>query len=207
MESVVIFSTLPLKSWSFSRNVKVRWALLTTTANIFPLMSRTVPCKTNSGMERHRLPVVQFEGAPPLSAARITLRNGSLRPKAPPREGVFLSGVTAVLAGAGGVLPAGPAGAGGLALAMAFLVELAAVLLADFADFAAFPATEAEPVLDAGVKVPVTTAGLAPAFPLFPDTAPEELVWTLLPGPAVPTPLLPVADGVWLTVLPPAAVF
>jgi len=43
IESLVIFSTLPLNTWSFSRNVYVRRLLVETTAIIFPVISRTVP--------------------------------------------------------------------------------------------------------------------------------------------------------------------
>ncbi len=67
---------------------------MTTTAIIFPLMSRTVPCKTNSEMERQRLPVVQFEAGPVAPAARMGLTNGSLRPLAPAgrKDGFFSAG-------------------------------------------------------------------------------------------------------------------
>ena len=60
IESLVIFSTLPLNTWSFSRNVYVRLLLVDTTAIILPVMSRTVPCRTSSGMARQRFPLVQL---------------------------------------------------------------------------------------------------------------------------------------------------
>jgi hypothetical protein len=141
-------------------------------------------------MERQRLPVEQFGLGPPASTERMTLTNGSLRPKALARTGVFFSGaVDAVAAGlaelaGGGVLAT--AGAGALALGAAdtgaFLPGLVVVLVADFA------ATGAEPVFFTGAKVPVITEGLLPAFALLPVAAPEELlaaVWPLLAGPVV----------------------
>ena len=205
--------------------MKVRRLLLTTIANILPLMSRTVPCKINSGMDRHLLPLEQVEGTPPVSAARITLRNGSLRPKAPPRGGVFFSGVAAATV-AGGVLPAGLAGVAGLAFDVAvtgaLLIGLAALVAAVLpvavlpAGVVVFVATGAGPVLCAGAKVPVTTEGLeAVTFPLLLEVAPVELlevVWAALPGPIVggvlvTAPVLLVADGAGLTVLPLETVF
>lgn len=88
----MIFSTLPLKTWSFSRNVYARLELVTTTASIFPLMSLTVPCNTSSGIERQRLPVVQLGPGPDGPPTRNGLTNGSLRPAAPlGRAGSFFA--------------------------------------------------------------------------------------------------------------------
>src|SRR5512137_2255294 len=78
-----------------------------TTAIIFPLMSRTVPCNTSSGIEWQRLPPVQLELGPTLPTLRITLWNGSLRPFWPTGlAGGFFSVTGAALSPAfgGGVL-------------------------------------------------------------------------------------------------------
>src|SRR6267142_2288413 len=89
--------------------------LLATTAIILPDVSFTVPCNTNSGITRHRLPLVQF-GAGRLipSLETMGLTNGSRRPCAPNAltEGLGLSAACA--AGASGVFLAVP-GAGALA--------------------------------------------------------------------------------------------
>src|SRR5689334_18526489 len=124
MESLVIFSTLPLNTWSFSRRKYVFFTLLATTAIILPVVSFTVPCKTSSGMARQRLPLVQFEGGrlTPPSRATIGLTNGSLRPCAPNTRGAglgFSGGFAVVVCVV--TLGAGCAGFDGVFVAVAVL--------------------------------------------------------------------------------------
>src|SRR6185312_810440 len=84
MESLVIFSTLPWNTWSFSLRKYVFLILLATTAIILPEVSFTVPCNTSSGITRHRLPLVQFGAGRVIpSLATMGLTNGSRRPCAP----------------------------------------------------------------------------------------------------------------------------
>src|SRR5258708_36404992 len=80
-------------------------------------MSLTVPCKTSSGIERQRLPVVQFEPGPTAPMLRIGLTTGSLRPAAPMGlTGGFFS------ATAGGGTPATFAGTAGTLLPLALVL-------------------------------------------------------------------------------------
>src|SRR5215472_1578042 len=71
-------------------------------------MSRTVPCKTSSGIERQRLPPVQFAPGPEGPVVRMGLTKGSRRPFCPIGRG-FFSGAGAAATSAvfaGGVLTA-----------------------------------------------------------------------------------------------------
>src|SRR5260370_25511217 len=78
-------------------------------------MSRTVPCRTSSGIERQRLPPVQFApGPPPAAILRSGLMKGSRRPFcASGLAGGFFSATT----GATSAPLAGPLGAESVALA------------------------------------------------------------------------------------------
>src|SRR5713101_3792674 len=135
-------------------------------------MSRTVPCKTNSGMERQRLPVVQLGPFSP--TARSGLTNGSLRPFAPMGlAGVFFSGAGGAVAAAcgGTLLPAGLAVLVAAVTGLALIVAATGALLPGFAPAAeaglavvvlaeVLAAFCAAPVLLCAGKVPVATGGL-----------------------------------------------
>src|SRR6476619_3121745 len=85
--------------------------LFATTAIILPDVSFTVPCNTNSGITKHRLPLVQF-GAGRLipSLETMGLTNGSRRPCAPNALTEGLGFSAACAAGASGVFLAGSRG-------------------------------------------------------------------------------------------------
>src|SRR5689334_17146720 len=88
-ESVVIFTTLPLKTGSFSRRKYVFFCGFSTTAMI-ALGDLTMPRSTISPITRHFLPLTQ--GAPPvLSGLRMMLTKGSRALAA----GFLISGATA----------------------------------------------------------------------------------------------------------------
>src|ERR1051326_3705145 len=132
IESLVIFSTLPLNTWSFSRRKYVFFVLFATTAIIFPVVSFTVPCKTSSGIARQRFPLVQFGSGPFTLRARIGLTNGSLRPRAPHARvtglgfsSAFATGPACVTLGAG----TGAADFGCALVAVLLLVVFLAVVL------------------------------------------------------------------------------
>src|SRR5436305_9729213 len=87
-ESVVIFTTLPLKTGSFSRRKYVFFCGFSTTAMI-ALGDLTIPRSTISPITRHFLPLTH--GTPPVLSVRMMLTNGS-RALAP---GFLISGGTA----------------------------------------------------------------------------------------------------------------
>lgn len=198
----MIFSTLPLNTWSFSRNMYVCRELLTTTAIILPLMSLTVPCKTSSGIARQRLPPVQEGEGPELVALRIGLTKGSLRPFWPTgREGFFSfsagGAASASLAGgfletaAGGVLGTATAMTGALAV---FAGTGAGLMATDFTGAGVFTAAgvlapllvaiagvleaplAVAPVLLVAGRVPVATGSFFPVGLAFFAVFVEELV-------------------------------
>jgi len=134
----------------------VRRVLFATTAIILPDVSFTVPCRTNSGITRHRLPLVQFGvGRFTPSLATIGLTNGSLRPCAPKllAEGLGFSAVfSAAVAGA-------TLGAGGCAVPLGCVVDF----LAGCVGFTAITAGFAAPPFVSVVFAPgfLASAGLA----------------------------------------------
>src|SRR5262249_22206015 len=121
-------------------------------------MSRTVPCKTSSGIERQRLPPVQFAPGPAGPAVRMGLTKGSRRPLGPAGLGAgCFSGAgaaTSAVLGAGVAGLAGTTGVtgftitaalAGVGVALAAALETVAVLVAVFSEagvgvaFAAVP--------------------------------------------------------------------
>src|SRR5215472_8014783 len=74
-------------------------------------MSFTVPARTSSGIERQRLPPVQFAPGPLGPARRIGLTNGSRRPSAPMRGFATTAAAGAGVGAAAGVLTGGLAAA------------------------------------------------------------------------------------------------
>src|SRR5215471_5127487 len=74
-------------------------------------MSFTVPARTSSGIERQRLPPVQFAPGPLGPAKRIGLTNGSRRPSAPMRGFATTAAVGAGVGVAAGVVTGGLAAA------------------------------------------------------------------------------------------------
>src|SRR5690242_20440265 len=168
MESLVIFSTLPLNTWSFSRKVYVRRLLVETTAIIFPVMSRTVPCRTSSGMARQRFPLAQLCPGPTDETLRIGLTKGSRRPAAPIRRagtGFFSSfGGGSTRATLGCLTAPGLAAAAGtvcFAVTPGFAGAAVGVLAAAVVDFAVAGLATVTAGLDGALEVLALTTGLA----------------------------------------------
>src|SRR5215472_8237490 len=136
-------------------------------------MSFTVPARTSSGIERQRLPPVQFAPGPLGPAKRIGLTNGSRRPSAPMRGFATTAAVGAGVGGAG-VLT------GGLAAALVALAAGFAWPTCVFAPFLVGPpffeatapaVTGALPAAALGVTELFFAAGDAPVL-LAPAVAP-----------------------------------
>jgi hypothetical protein len=166
--------------------------LLTTTAIILPLMSLTVPCNTNSGMERHFLPPVQLADGPELLTVRIGLINGSLRPFCPTGRGAgFFSatgGVASAILAGGFLLVTAAAGALGVVTAMTGalpLVFAGAGVGFGAAPFALITGTVPlvlGPGLLAGGNVPVATGSLLPLAPFLLAELTDAFLFPAAPG-------------------------
>src|SRR5262249_41209760 len=146
----------------------------------------TVPARTSSGIERQRLPPVQFAPGPVGPARRIGLTNGSRRPSAPMRGFATTAAVAAGVGVATGVL------AGALAAA---LVALAA------AGFAWFTACVFAAFVAPGFFVPVLVVAAAPVTGDLPAAAPGVTGPLLAAGdgPFLPAPAAaPLAGGCWV---------